>query len=113
MWLEIMTYNLSRTIVTNKVVLIVGYFIYFGQTETLKCRVFGPEPFIKRGIAVLIINYHQKFMFLKVYILVLAVTFKHYAKLHASGCGHFSEKSCQLSVSINSKATREKQNGYM
>jgi len=75
--------------------------------QTLKCRFYGLEPFIKGGIGIFIIYYHWKIMFLKVYIVVLAVTFKHYANLHTSGYGHFSGKSCQPSVSSNGKATRK------
>jgi hypothetical protein len=68
-----------------------------------------PRAIQKRGIAIFIIYYHWKFISLKIYIVVLAVTLEHYAKLHTSGCGHFSAKSCQLSLSSNGKATRGKQ----
>ena len=108
-WLEIVTYNSSRTTVTNKVALIVGVFCICLTCKDTKMQGVWLRAFIKRGIGIFIIYYHWKFMLLKLYIVVLAVTQKHYAKLHTSGCGHFSEKSCQLSVSSNSQTTRGKE----
>lgn len=110
MWLEIMTYNLSRTTVTNKVALIIGVFHKYLTNKYTKTQVLWPRAIHKRRNW----NFYyllplEDYMFLQVYIMVLAVTFKHYANLHTSGCGHFSGKSCQLSVSSNGKATRGKQ----
>ena len=48
MWLEIMTYNLSRTTVTNKVALIIGVFHKFLTNRDTKMQVLWPRAIHKR-----------------------------------------------------------------